>query len=175
MAIMNLRTKKIMSAKEIKSYVMKANNWTTAQYNKEYDKLRNRVRAYEKATGRTEKIAVNELLYTTTRARQRYGDNYRESRLLDNIMQTPSISSGKSLSKRAENRLFKRIENDFRGLIRKSAIAKNIRDTSTTPQELYQRLTAYAEELREYKRNKNDEYIKTHNLPAGFKYDAGTP
>ena len=175
MAIMNLRTKKIMSAKEIKSYVMKANDWTTAQYNKEYDKLRNRVRAYEKATGRTGKIAVNELLYTTTRARQRYGDNYRESRLLANIMQTPGVSSGRTLSKRAETALFERIANDFRGLISNSAIAKDIRDTSTTPQQLYQRLTAYAEELREYKRNKNDEYIKTHNLPAGFKYDPGTP
>ena len=175
MAIMNLRTKKIMSAKEIKSYVMKANDWTTAQYNKEYDKLRNRVRAYEKATGREEKIKVNELLYTTTRAQQRYGREYKESRLVRDIMQTPSVSSGKSLSKRAENRLFKRIANNFRGLIRKSAIAKNIRDTSTTPQELYQRLTAYAAELHEYKRNKNDEFVKTHNLPSGFKYDPGTP
>ena len=175
MAIINLRTKKIMSAKEIKSYVMKANDWTTARYNKEYDKLRNRVRAYEKATGREGKIKVNELLYTRTRAQQRYGRGYKESRLIRDIMLTPSISSGKSLSKRSENRLFKRIANNFRGLIRKSAIAKNIRDTSTTPQELYQRLTAYAEELREYKRNKNEEYIKTHNLPAGFKYDPGTP
>ena len=175
MAIMNLRTKKIMSAKEIKSYVMKANDWTTAQYNKEYDKLRNRVRAYEKATGRTEKIAVNELLYTTMRARQRYGDNYRESRLLYNIMQTPSVSSGRTLSKRAEKTLFERIAADFQPLIEKSEIAANIYAKADTPQQLYQQLTAYATELREYKRNKNDEYIKTHNLPAGFKYDAGTP
>lgn len=175
MAIVNLRTKKIMSAKEIKSYVMKAKGWTTEQYNKEYDKLRNRVRAYEKATGRTEKIAVNELLYTTTRAQQRYGNNYRESRLLNNIMQTPSVSSGRTLSKRSEEALFERIAADFQPLIEKSKIAANIYAMADTPQQLYQQLTAYAAELREYKRNKNDEYIKTHNLPSGFKYDPGTP
>lgn len=175
MAIMNLRTKKIMSAKEIKSYVMKANDWTTAQYNKEYDKMRNRVRAYEKATGREGKIKVNELLYTTTRAQQRYGRDYKESRLIRDIMQTPSVSSGRTLSKRAEKALFKRIAANFQSLIDKSHIAANIHAMADTPQQLYQQLTAYAAELREYKRNKNDEYIKTNNLPAGFKYDAGTP
>lgn len=97
-----------LTAREIKSYVMKERGWTSDQYSKEYDKLRNRLRAYE-AFQRQSGISVEaqspaSILYFESRARRREGAEYQPSLELQRIKSFPSISSGKALGKALERR-----------------------------------------------------------------------
>ena len=95
-----------LTAQEIKSYVMKERGWTSDQYSKEYDKLRNRLRAYE-AFQRQSGVGVEaqspaSILYFESRARRREGAAYQPSLELQRIKSFPSISSGKALGRALE-------------------------------------------------------------------------
>ena len=97
-----------LTAREIKAYVMKEREWTSDQYSKEYDKLRNRLRAYE-AFQRQSGVSVEaqspaSILYFESRARKREGAEYQPSLELQRIMSFPSISSGKALKRALERR-----------------------------------------------------------------------
>lgn len=97
-----------LTAREVKSYVMKERGWTSEQYNKEYDKLRNRLRAYE-AFQRQSGVEVEtqspaSLLYFESRARRREGTEYQPSLELQRIKSFPSVSSGKALKRTLERR-----------------------------------------------------------------------
>ena len=97
-----------LTAREIKSYVMKERGWTSDQYSKEYDKLRNRLRAYE-AFQRQSGVGVEaqspaSILYFESRARRREGAEYQPSLELQRIKSFPSISSGNALGRALERR-----------------------------------------------------------------------
>ena len=97
-----------LPAREIKSYVMKERGWTSDQYSKEYDKLRNRLRAYE-AFQRQSGVNVEaqspaSILYFESRARRREGAEYQPSLELQRIKSFSSISSGKALERALERR-----------------------------------------------------------------------
>lgn len=97
-----------LTARDIKAYVMKERGWTSDQYSKEYDKLRNRLRAYE-AFQRQSGVSVEaqspaSILYFESRARRREGAEYQPSLELQRIKSFPSISSGKALGRALERR-----------------------------------------------------------------------
>ena len=97
-----------LSSRDIKAYVMKERGWTSEQYNKEYDKLRNKLRAYE-AFQRQSGVQVEtqspaSLLYFETRSMNRQGANYNPSLEMQRIQSFPSISSGKALQKALESK-----------------------------------------------------------------------
>ena len=97
-----------LTAREIKSYVMKERGWTSDQYSKEYDKLRNRLRAYE-AFQRQSGVSAEaqspaSILYFESRTRRREGAEYQPSLELQRIKSFPSISSGKALGRALERR-----------------------------------------------------------------------
>lgn len=95
-----------LTARDVKAYVMKERGWTTEQYNKEYDKLRNRLRAYEafqrKSGIEVEAQSPASLLYFESRAKKREGAEYTPSLELKRIQSFPSISSGKALTRALE-------------------------------------------------------------------------
>lgn len=97
-----------LTAREIKSYVMKERGWTSDQYSKEYDKLRNRLRAYEafqlQSGVSVEAQSPASILYFESRARRREGAEYQPSLELQRIKSFPSISSGKALGRALEHR-----------------------------------------------------------------------
>ena len=39
-----------LTNREVKAYIMKTNNWTASQYQKQYDIFKNKLRAYESYT-----------------------------------------------------------------------------------------------------------------------------
>lgn len=97
-----------MTAREVKAFVMKERGWTSEQYNREYDKLRNRLRAYE-AYQRQSGVTVEaqspaSVLYFESRARRREGAEYQPSLELQRIKSFPSVSSGKALTRTLERR-----------------------------------------------------------------------
>ena len=97
-----------LTARDVKTYVMKERGWTSEQYNKEYDKLRNRLRAYEgfqRQSGvSVESQSPASILYFESRARKREGAEYQQSLELQRIKSFPSISSGKALGRALERR-----------------------------------------------------------------------
>lgn len=130
MAIVDFKTNKPLTAREIKRRVMAATGWTSEQYQKQYDILRNKTRNYETATGGKTKIKVNELLYQQTAAQKRYGASYKPSRLTRAIMATPSASTGtvqrKGVSRATEQRIEREILGEFGQFTRKSAEGRKI-------------------------------------------------
>ena len=133
-----------LTAREIKSYVMKERGWTSDQYNKEYDKLRNRLRAYE-AFQRQSGVSVEaqspaSILYFESRARRREGAEYQPSLEIQRIKSFPSISSGKALGRALERRseTFARRDTEttnkvFAGLIAANPTVAEIAERVTDP------------------------------------------
>lgn len=125
MAIVDIKSGKQLSSREIKAAVMKAKGWTSAEYQKEYDKLRNKTRNYEQITGlQSGSIKVNELLYTQTKSQQRYGASYRPSRQLQAIQATPSTGTAvvrqKGVSSRVIAQQERILKSQFAGFTQKS-------------------------------------------------------
>lgn len=185
MAILDFKTGTSLSKKEIKARTLAATGWTTEQYNKEYDKLRNRVRSYEKLQG-THVQPVNELLYLRERSKKKYGGAYRPSALLESIEAAPSVSSGTSAEKlRASNAVGRQVdvlERQFAGFAKKSkAAAELLREARETIKSggkvdvggLRRRLTMEAESVKRYQKDQE----KQKGLPRGsYKggYDSGS-
>ena len=125
---------KELTPKEQKTQVLKWTGWTTEQYNKEYDKLRNRVRAFERATGKAKgEINVADLLAKDARSQyyaRYYGKAYTPTNLYQEVSATPSISSGKQLSRKTAERVRAtaktRLSNQFHGLLNNSKYSQQI-------------------------------------------------
>lgn len=135
MAIVDLSKKgknKTLTAKEIKERTLKATGWTSEQYQREYDKLRNKVRNYERAVGESKKIAVNELLYTTQASQKKYGEAYKPSRLVRAILATPSTGTGvvqrQGVSARTQRTLERQIMGEFAGFTSKTTEGARIKE-----------------------------------------------
>lgn len=147
-----------LTAREVKSYVMKERGWTSEQYNKEYDKLRNRLRAYE-AFQRQSGVEVEtqspaSLLYFETRARKREGAEYQPTLELQRIKSFPSVSSGKALRSALERRseTFARryretTDHAFAGLIEANPTAAEIAQKVQDPVKREQALKDLAKKL----------------------------
>lgn len=173
-----------LTAREIKSYVMRERGWTSEQYQKEYDKLRNRLRAYEafqRQSGvEVETQSPSALLYFESKARRREGANYRRTIELERIYSFPSISSGKALSKRLKSNItsfqeiyFAGTIDKFYGFINKNPTAQAIFTRIEDPVKLERALIDYANKvyasIKQYK-----EDTETAAIPFGQAIGSGT-
>ena len=125
MAIVNFGSGKKISPKEMSAYIMKRRGISRAEFGREYDKYRNRVRNYEIASGRAEARFVTdpatgersievrhvrgekpldplETMYLQERARAKYGADYAPSQMYREIEATPSTSTGAVRRRAAE-------------------------------------------------------------------------
>lgn len=162
MAIIDFKKNKPLTAREIKKRVMTATGWTSEQYQKQYDILRNKTRNYEQVTGSKTKIKVNELLYQQTHAQKRYGETYKPSRLVRAIMATPSASTGtvqrKGVSTATTERLEREILGEFRGFTSRSAEGAEIQRTYELQKSGYYKAEGerLAEELKNLTQTRKD-------------------
>lgn len=168
-----------MTNREVKSYIMKVNGWTTEQYNKQYDILRNKVRsyeAYERASGRTTQTqSVQSLLFKEAKAKKRMGAEYTPSIKMQRIKSFTSVSSGKAgqkalTGKRYRQKRAKTYEDatykQFQGLINSNPQAKRIYESISDPVKREQAMTAYANQLGA-KINEQDEVNENEAIPFG--------
>lgn len=152
--------------------VRRLTGWTRERYQREYDKLRNRVRAFEKVTGAREAgaapINVADLLARDARARwaeKFYGEPYNPTELYKAVSAAPSISSGRNVGAVASLRIQKaaeaRIENQFAGLIYNSKYSEIIQgelerlytDPDYTPAKKLALIEQYARAMEDERRN----------------------
>ena len=171
-----------MTNKEVKAYIMKQNKWTSDQYNKQYDILRNKLRsyeAYEKASGRDIKAqSVQGLLFKEAKAKKRLGSEYKPSIKMQRIRQFTSVSSGKKGQKSLQGKKYMERRaatyedatyKQFKGLIENNPQAKLIYDSIKNPSKREEALSDFANKLKA-KINEQDEVIETEAIPFGETY-----
>lgn len=140
----------------LKQRTMKLTGWTSSQYDKEYDKFRNRVRTYERITASEKSRNVAQTLYYTQKEMTRAAKSGTAPKLSAErraIMSTPSRSSSKPYNPRVDDKLIKQqIESRFGGLIDASNVAKGImNDNSLTMPEKHEKLRQYADKIQNKK------------------------
>lgn len=171
-----------MTSREVKTYIMKVNGWTSEQYNKQYDITRNKLRAYEayeRKSGRsTETQSVQSLLFKEAKAKKRMGAEYTPSIKMQRIRSFTSVSSGKAgqkalTGKRYTQRRAKTYEDatykQFKGLINNNPQAKAIYNAISDPVKREQALTDFANQLGA-KINEQDIVNENEAIPFGETY-----
>lgn len=186
MAVFDLNTGEALSSREIKRRVLAATGWTSEEYNKQYDVLRNKVRTYEKTTG-ANVGAVNELLYKEQLAKRRYGAAYKPSSLVRAVRATESVSTGAAAQARAQTRLERKAyETLFKDYERLGAKYKPVGEyiaavranpSAYTVAEVRRTLGERAAELEAYQRARATEARRRTGYPSRRQrgaYDAGS-
>lgn len=88
-----------LSSREVKSYIMKVNNWSSAEYRKHYDILKNKVYAYEsymrQSGAKITKTSTAQLLYKVAKSKAMYGRDYMPSQKLRRIESFSAYSKTK--------------------------------------------------------------------------------
>lgn len=166
----------------LKRRTMSLTGWTSQQYDREYDKFRNRVRTYEKTVDSPVKRSPAQVFYYTQKEMkraERAGVDPKLSQERVAIMVTPARSSGAALIHRVDDpRLETQIKKSFSGLIEKSNIAQGIMDDNKlTIQEKYQKLKDYAKKIADKKFELNEKAkekpasVRTYDFEELYGYD----
>ena len=171
-----------MTNREVKPYIMKVNGWTTEQYNKQYDIMRNKLRAYEayeRQSGRqVTSQSVQGLLFKEAKAKKRMGTDYTPSIKMQRIRSFTSVSSGTAGQRalqgtRYRQRRAKTYEDatykQFKGLINNNPQAKRIYESISDPVKREQAMADYANKLGA-KINEQDEVNESEAIPFGETY-----
>ena len=149
------------TSREVKNYIMKINNWTSSQYDKQYDIFKNKLRAfenYERQHGvETKKQSPAQLLYKEARSKEIHGEDYRPSIKMKRIRSFTSVSSGKAGQKALQGRRYQerrtKLYEDatnkaFEKFIEKNLGAKEIAKSILDPVKREKALIAYAEKVK---------------------------
>ena len=149
-----------MSSKEVKQYIMKQNNWTSSQYDKQYDIFKNKLRAYEnyeRAHGvASQRQSPTQLLFKEAKAKAREGANYSPSIKMQRIRSFTSVSSGKAGQRalQSERYMSRRTQlyeqattRQFEGLIKNNKMAQEIAMRIKDPVKREKALAEYANKI----------------------------
>lgn len=125
---------KSLSPREQKAKVMEWTGWSSKKYRREYDKLRNRTRNHERATG-AERGAINAADLLAREARRQYyaargvGSN-TPTNLFTAISQTTSASTGRELLQSTRAKISEvaiaATERQFHGLLSSSKFGSSL-------------------------------------------------
>lgn len=148
-----------LSAKEVKNFIMKVNNWNADQYQKEYDLFKNKLRTLENFEGvpKAERESPVELLYKQAKAKKRYGADYQPSIKLQRILSTSAYSSSpkrqqqllknQSYVEKLQKRYQESTNKAFKGLLEKNPVAKEIDEKIKDPVQREKALIDLADKL----------------------------
>ena len=148
-----------MTSREVKAEIMKQNGWTSEQYRKQYDILKNKVRAYEsfrRSQGIKEQPQnIVKMLYAEAKAKARYGEEYKPSQKLQQIKKFSaySITKGRQLAQqekyqqRESAKYEAYVSKRFEGFIRDNAGAQRIAQAIKNPVMLEKALSDYVDKL----------------------------
>lgn len=158
-----------ISSREMKKTIMDVNNWNEAEYRKQYDIFKNKLRFYEEVQRSrgikdVETQSPQQLLYKISRAKKRYGDEYEPSQEVQQILAVSahSISKGRKIASEAKGKSYKtavsKIVNiRFEGFTEFYDKAKEILEKIDDPVKQEEALTEFANYLhRLYPRKGKD-------------------
>lgn len=173
-----------ISNREVKAFIMKQNNWTSEEYNKQYDIFKNKLRAfeaYERAGGKqVVKQSPQELLYKQAQAMKREGSSYKPSIKMQRIESFSAVASNRA-EKLLQNKLYasrraatyeEATSKQFSGLIKANAGARHIAETIKDPVAREAALARYANDLHA-KIDAQDRAAEAEAIPSGE--EGGSP
>ena len=128
------RGNKELTASEVKSFIMQQRGWSSTEYQKQYDKLRNHMRnfeSYQRAQGiSVPKQNVSAILYREAKAMKTYGARYTPSQEIERLRGFTSVSTGSfkaaSVSQKLEQSQRTYVEARFAGLMTANSAAHEI-------------------------------------------------
>lgn len=150
---------KELTPREQAAYVRKITGWTVKEYQREYDRLRNRARNFERINNIPRgSINVADLLANFQRSKNIYataGERYTGTSLYQAVMAAPSVSTGARISARATAQTrssgLQLLERQFAGVLKNSVYSQEIKKQATA---LAQRgklnYTSYYDLLKKY-------------------------
>ena len=167
-----------LSAREVKSYIMKVNNWTESEYNQERYKLKNRLRTYEAYAGiaSTKTQSPTTLLYFETKRKSQAGADYTPSAEMQRIKSFSGYGSATAIeralsSPKARSAMDKQYtqatRSRFGGLIDASPKAKEIYEKVTDPVKREKALRDYADALGVARKEARKE-LESSFIPIGY-------
>lgn len=95
MAIINPKTGKQLTDRQIKREIQELTGWSASKYQKNYDLIRNRLRNYQTVTGTHKEERVNEFIYKVEMAKKKYGKDYTPSDYVAGVMGFTASSTGR--------------------------------------------------------------------------------
>lgn len=166
-----------LSAKDVKTYIMKKRGWTEQEYTAARKGLTKQLYSYNalmsSSGGEREESTAVQLLYKQTKAMERYGRSYKPTEKLS-FIQSLAKTSG---SKRSEAQIAgvraryeTYVSGRFSGLIRANEGARKIAEHyRNDPVMLDRKLAEYANELHN-KIDTSNKRIKGSAIPFGQTY-----
>ena len=126
---------KELTPREQAAYVRKITGWTVKEYQREYDRLRNRARNFERINNIPRgSINVADMLAGFQRSKYMHataGEMYTGTNLYQAVMAAPSVSTGARISARAtaqpQSIGLQLLERQFAGLLTKSVYSQEIK------------------------------------------------
>ena len=174
-----------MSSREVKQYIMKQNNWTSQQYDKQYDIFKNKLRAYEnyeRAHGvAQQRQSPTQLLFKEAKAKAREGADYKPSIKMERIRRFTSVSSGQAGQKALQGKRYQArraslyeeaTTRQFKGLIDNNAKAKEIAQRIKDPVKREQALADYANKIHA-KIDEEGKAQENEAIPFGETFGSG--
>ena len=183
---------------EVKAKIMEAFNLKTDQeYRRFYDIQKNKVNTYNEFTKADKKDApkiqsVQSFLYSQAKSRLKYGQDYEPSAQtkLVNSMPAYSITKGRNVHEKMHSQQHKDVQMRFaasmlknmehfmaayQGTEKNPSILDKIKEKyKDDPAKMMGAIAAYAESLKEVKKNAKGEYVKSESgFPLGST--AGSP
>lgn len=153
-------SKRELTSKEVKAYIMKINGWTSEEYRKKYDIFKNKLRSYEafrESRGEeTARQSPAQLLYKEAKAKESLGADYRPSIKMKLIQSFTSVSMGKAGKKALRGKTYqarrasafeKATFSRFEGFMKANAFARKIWNEIEDPVKRDQALADYANKL----------------------------
>ena len=177
--VVNVQVK--MTSRQVKAYIMEQNGWTSDQYRKQYDILKNKVRAYEsfrRSQGIKEQPQnIVKMLYSEAKSKARYGEDYKPSQKMQQIKRFSaySITKGRQLAqeesyqRRETAKYDAYVSKRFEGFIRDNAGAKKIADAIANPVMREKALSDYANKLN-VKIAEDQKEAEQSGIPASETY-----
>ena len=151
-----------LTDKEVKAYIMRVNNWTNEEYNRQRYIMKNKLRTYEAFTGVDTAHAQSptNVLYFEAKSKAELtarGKPYKPSQEMQRLRSFTGLGSAKQIQKAMQNakareRLGKQYEkatfDKFSGLIAKNDKAREISIMVTDPVKREQALAEYARYIK---------------------------
>lgn len=163
-----------LTPKEIKNFIMKVNNWSSEEYNKQRYLIKNKLRTYEAFTG-YEKQSPVEFLYFEAKSKKFYGKDYKPSMKREQIEKYQTLGSQKAIEKALKSQKITTkwredyndyVDKRFKNFIDKNPKAKEINDAISDPVKREQALSAYANQLK-LKIKESEEIEANQAIPFG--------
>lgn len=169
-----------LTARQVKSEIMRIRGWDTTEYQRQYDILRNKLRAYEafqRSVG--EEVNTNsplKFLYGEAKSIERYKGDYHPSAYVSAVRATTSVSSGKALQKAIASpisravqgaKIGQQIDYYFANFIRDVPKAQEIMEKIKDPLKQMAALKALAKELHAREDKENRTIASNPDMPFG--------